>query len=268
MAEAAENKKLQILQFDPAAAEDSMINVKKRRGIYLLPNLFTTASLFAGFYAMVAAMKGLYGSAAFVTFIAMLADSLDGRVARLTNTTSAFGGEYDSLSDMVAFGVAPALMMYTWALSALGKIGWLIAFCYTAATALRLARFNIQHDTMDKRYFRGLPCTSAAGGVAGLIWIQNTYSFIPLTWVKMIAAGVTVILALLMVSNIPYRSFKDSDFKNRVSFFTVLLVIIGFVGIAIDPPGVLFVIFSLYALSGPLLFSFRFIPMGRKKIKG
>jgi CDP-diacylglycerol---serine O-phosphatidyltransferase len=222
------------------------------KGIYLLPHLFTTAGLFAGFYAIVAAMKGLFGVASVAIFIAMLADALDGRVARLTGTQSAFGAEYDSLSDMVAFGIAPALVAYTWGLHNLGKLGWLAAFLYAAATALRLARFNVHVDDADtdKRYFKGLPCPAAAGFIAGMIWLQ--YIFLLRGGIVDISIGILmVIVAILMISNVHYRSFKDIDLKGSVPFINVLIILLFFVGIALDPPYVLFAIFALYLVSGP-----------------
>lgn len=223
------------------------------RGIYLLPNLFTTAALFSGFYAVVAAMKGLYVDAAITIFIAMIADGLDGRVARLTNTTSAFGAEYDSLSDMVAFGIAPALVSYSWALHAFGKLGWLIAFFYTAATGLRLARFNthVGDENEDKRFFQGLPCPSAAALVTSTMWLQNVYG-ISGFFAEISLAIITIFVALMMVSSIPFYSFKTLDFRGKVPFFVLLIVILIFMSIAIDPPSILFLAFGAFALSGPL----------------
>jgi len=224
---------------------------KPARGIYLLPNLFTTAALFSGFYAVVAAMKGLFDLAAITIFIAMVADGLDGRIARLTNTESAFGAEYDSLSDMVAFGVAPALVLYQWSLQSLGKLGWLCAFIYVAAVAIRLARFNVQHDSQDKRYFIGLPCPSAAAIIAGLVWLGSD-SRINQVLPSVLIGLLTIAVAASMVSNIRYRSFKDFDIKNRVPFVTILIVILVFVGVALKPDLILFVIFAAFGLSGPL----------------
>lgn len=223
-----------------------------KKGIYLLPNMFTTAGLFAGFYAIVAAMKHLFSVAAVAIFIAMIADSLDGRIARLTNTQSAFGAEYDSLSDMVAFGIAPALVTYSLALHTFGKIGWLIAFFYAASTGLRLARFNVHVDSpdADKRYFNGLPCTAAAGFIAGMIWFQQTYQFQGQLW-NLIMGLLTIFAAACMVSNMKYRSFKDVNWKGSVPFLHILILVLLFVGIALDPPRILFAIFSLYAVSGP-----------------
>jgi CDP-diacylglycerol---serine O-phosphatidyltransferase len=232
---------------------------KRRRGIYLLPNLFTTAGLFAGFYAIVAAMGGRFQAAAIAVFVAMVMDSLDGRVARMTNTQSEFGVQYDSLSDMVAFGLAPALVMYQWSLAYMadvgwtwGKIGWLAAFVYTAGAALRLARFNTQVGTSDKRYFQGLPSPAAAAVIAGLVWVGADLG-ISGENLMFLTFLITVAIGLLMVSNVPYYSFKDVDLKNRVPFFAVLVVVLVFVLISIDPPKVLFSLFVIYALSGPAL---------------
>lgn len=220
-------------------------------GIYLLPNLFTTASLFAAFYSIVASLKAQYEAAAIAIFIGMIADGLDGRIARLTNTQSAFGGEYDSLSDMVTFGVAPALLSYSWNLHSLGKIGWLVAFLYTAAVALRLARFNTQIATADKRYFQGLACPPAAAIVSSFAWFcyQNQLNHIV---ISIVTAVITVTTAVLMVSNIRYYSFKEVDFKGKVPFLYLLFMIFLFVAIAVNPSLILFTGFVLYALSGPL----------------
>lgn len=224
---------------------------KRRRGIYLLPNLFTTSALFAGFYAIIMAMNGSFESAAIAVFVAMVLDGLDGRVARLTNTQSEFGAEYDSLADMVSFGVAPALIMYEWALSDLGRYGWLAAFVYTVSAALRLARFNTQIGTVDKRYFVGLASPAAAAVVAGFVWIAGDFGMEvkKLDW---IAWAVTVSAGLLMVSNIRYYSFKTIDFKGKVPFFFLLVVVLIFVLVTLDPPKILFVVFAGYALSGLL----------------
>ncbi len=218
-------------------------------GIYILPNLFTTAALFAGFYAIVASIRGLFDVAAITIFIAMIADSLDGRVARLTQTQSAFGAEYDSLSDLVAFGVAPALTVYEWSLQYLGKAGWLGAFVFVAAVALRLARFNAQHGNLDKRYFTGLPSPAGAAVIASLVWVgayMRAGDLIPSILIELLTLGVS----LAMISNIKYRSFKDFDIKNRVPFVTILFIILVFVCIALKPDVVLFFIFFSYAVSG------------------
>ncbi|MFQ5436887.1 MAG: CDP-diacylglycerol--serine O-phosphatidyltransferase, partial [Anaerolineae bacterium] len=213
--------------------------VKRRRGIYLLPNLFTTAALFAGFYAIIAAIGGRYEAAGIAIFIAQFMDGIDGRVARLTHTQSDFGVEYDSLSDMIAFGLAPALVVYVWSLSSLGKLGWLAAFVYTAGAALRLARFNTQSGTVDKAYFQGLPSPPAAALIAGLVWLCSDYE-IPGENLAVFVLLVTVTAGVLMVSNIRYHSFKDLNLKDRVPFVAILVLVLVFVFISIDPPIVLF----------------------------
>ena len=230
----------------------------RRRSIYLLPNLFTTGALFAGFYAIVQAMNGKFESAAVAVFIAMVLDGLDGRVARMTRTQSEFGAEYDSLSDMVSFGVAPALLMYEWAFRDLGKVGWFAAFIYCAGTALRLARFNTNHDTIDKRFFQGLPSPAAAALVAGFIWVMHDYGFIG-TDVRWIAVALTVFAGLSMVSNIRYYSFKDFNMRKSVPFIAIFLLALFFILISSYPPGVLFMLFFGYAISGYVswLYGFR-----------
>lgn len=224
----------------------------RRRGIYLLPNLFTSGALFAGFYAIVQAMNGRFEHAAVAIFIAMILDGLDGRVARLTRTQSAFGAEYDSLSDMVSFGVAPALVMYVWALKGLGKLGWIAAFVYCAGAALRLARFNTQLEVADKRFFQGLPSPAAAALVAGLVWVMHDYEIQgpSISWV---AWAVTLFAGLTMVSNLKYYSGKDINLRKSVPFVAVLLVVLAFILVSIDPPQVLFGIFVIYALSAYIL---------------
>lgn len=224
---------------------------EQRSGIYLLPNLLTTGSLFAAFYSIVASLKTQYEAAVIAIFIGMIADGLDGRIARMTNTQTAFGAEYDSLSDMVTFGVAPALLLYSWSLNELGKLGWLLAFIYTAAVALRLARFNTQVETADKRYFQGLACPPAAAIVSSFVWLchQNEWTNL---FFSIIAAGLVVATAALMVSNVRYYSFKELDFKGKVPFLHVLVIVVLFVAIASNPSLVLFVSFMLYGLSGPL----------------
>lgn len=232
--------------------DESENNVEfiRHRGIYLLPNLFTTGALFSGFYAIVASMKGQFDYAAIALFVAMIMDTLDGRVARLTKTQSAFGAQYDSLSDMVCFGLTPALVSFNWGLSNFGKLGWLAAFIYTAATALRLARFNVQIESADKKYFIGLPCPAACAVVAGLVWVGAELNFSGKK-INLLVALLLVGLGGLMVSNLRYYSFKEIDFKGHVPFFSVLLVVFIFSVIAWNPPIVLFVLFFLYALSGP-----------------
>ena len=222
---------------------------KMQRGIYLLPNLLTTAALFAGFYAIVAAMKGHFDSAAIAIFIAMIADGLDGRVARLTHTQSPFGAQYDSLSDMAAFGIAPALVLYSWSLFHLGKLGWLAAFLYAAATALRLARFNTQ--VSDKAYFQGLPSPAAAGICASIVWMLADYELKGLA-IAVPLAFLTVITSALMVSTIRYSSFKSVDFKGRVPFLTIVVAVFIITAIALEPAEMLFVVFFIYLVSGPV----------------
>ena len=224
----------------------------RKRGVYLLPNLFSTGALFAGFYAIVGAMHQRYEIAAIAVFIAMILDSMDGRIARLTNTQSAFGAEYDSLSDMVSFGLAPALLMYQWSLSSLGKAGWLAAFVYTAFAGLRLARFNTQVATADKANFQGLPSPAAAALVAGMVCVADIYGLHGRD-IGVLSFIITLAAAFLMVSNIRYRSFKDLDLRGRVPFMAALLVMLGFVLISIDPPQILFGIALIYAISGPVL---------------
>jgi CDP-diacylglycerol---serine O-phosphatidyltransferase len=224
----------------------------RARGIYLLPNLFTLSALFAGFYAVVAAMKGLFEYAAIAIFVAMLLDSLDGRVARLTNTQTPFGAELDSLSDMVSFGVAPALVIYSFALKYMGKLGWLSAFIYTVAGALRLARFNTRNNH-DKRYFQGLAIPAGAAIIASLVWVCVEYGITGFS-IRGLVLLLTPIVGLLMVSNIRYRSFKDLNLKDNVSFMVILCTVLILVLISIDPPDIFFLAFMLYGLSGPLLY--------------
>jgi len=227
----------------------------RHRGIYLLPNLFTTANLFTGFYAIINAINGNFYVAAAAVFVAMVLDSLDGRVARLTNTESAFGAEYDSLSDMVAFGVAPAIIAFEWALRDLGKVGWMIAFIYVAGAALRLARFNTQVGTADKRYFIGLASPAAAGVVAGIVWAFSDLGVhgADMSFFAIVAFGALVAAAgMLMVSNIRYHSFKDLDLKGRVPFVALLVVVLVFAVVFSDPPRILLLIFLAYAASGPV----------------
>lgn len=235
---------------------DSRETPPRSRGIYLLPNLFTTGGLFAGFYAIVAAMKGLFEPAAVAVFIAMIMDGIDGRIARLTNTQSDFGKEYDSLADMVSFGLAPALVVYVWALSGLGKLGWLAAFIYAAGAALRLARFNTRVGKVDKRYFQGLASPAAAGLIAGMVWVCHDYGLAG-KQLAIAALFLTVAAGVLMVSNIHYLSFKDLDLKNKVPFIAVVLVMLVFVFISLSPPVMLFGVFLVYALSGPISALFR-----------
>ncbi|GIZ52453.1 CDP-diacylglycerol--serine O-phosphatidyltransferase [Noviherbaspirillum aridicola] len=228
---------------DPAAA------APRPRAIYLLPNAFTTANMFCGFFAIVMAMNLKFDVAAVAIFAAMLLDTVDGRVARLTNTQSEFGAQYDSLSDMLSFGAAPALVVYEWSLRGMGKLGWLAAFVYCAGAALRLARFNTNIAVVDKRYFQGLPSPAAAALVAGFIWLMEDLGLVgtELTW---FAWTITLYAGLTMVTNVPFYSFKEINFRKSVPFIAVFLIVLVIVLISSDPPKVLFGIFVLYGLSG------------------
>jgi CDP-diacylglycerol--serine O-phosphatidyltransferase len=221
----------------------------RRRGIYLLPNLFTTAALFAGFYAIVQAMNQRFEHAAIAIFVAMVLDSLDGRVARLTRTQSAFGAEYDSLSDMVSFGAAPALVIYEWTLKGMGKLGWIAAFVYCAGAALRLARFNTMLEVADKRWFTGMPSPAAAALVAGFVWIVDDYALDPAS-VKWWAWSITVFAGLTMVSNVKYYSFKTINLKKSVPFLVIFLIALFLALLSYQPAHVLFAAFVAYAVSG------------------
>jgi CDP-diacylglycerol---serine O-phosphatidyltransferase len=224
----------------------------RRKGIYILPNLFTLAALFGGFYAIVMAMNGKFEQAAIGIFCAMVLDSLDGRVARMTNTQSAFGEQMDSLSDMVSFGAAPALIVYEWSLKGLGKLGWIAAFVYCSGAALRLARFNTNIAVVDKRFFQGLPSPAAAALVVGLIWVVT--DLMPegrgLPWMSWLAFGFTLYAGLTMVTNVPFYSFKDVSFKRTVPFIVIVAIALGIAVITIQPPIVLFGVFVVYGLSG------------------
>jgi CDP-diacylglycerol---serine O-phosphatidyltransferase len=223
----------------------------RRKGVYLLPNLFTTAALFCGFYSIISATHGNFQDAALAIFWAMIFDGLDGRVARLTNTASEFGVQYDSLSDMVSFGVAPALVMYFWALGDLGKFGLGVAFIYTAGAALRLARFNTQVDEVDKRYFIGLASPAAAAVVAGIVWVGFDVEMAGRP--SVVAGVITALMGLLMVSNVKYSSFKELDLKGRVPFVGILAIVLVFGVIASSPAEMLLALFGIYALSGVVM---------------
>ncbi|TGG91976.1 CDP-diacylglycerol--serine O-phosphatidyltransferase [Natronospirillum operosum] len=225
---------------------------KRRRTVYLVPNLLTTTALFAGFYAIIAAINGNFSNAAVGIFVAMVFDGLDGRVARLTHTQSEFGANYDSMSDLIAFGLAPALVAFLWSLESLDQVGWGAAFVYTAAAALRLARFNVQLGSVDKKYFIGLASPAAAAMVAGTIWAFNDMGFEgnDLAWLMVVLVPG---LGCLMVSNIRYYSFKDFGLRGSIPFTAVLLVILAFVVVAVDPPIVLLLLFIAYAASGPVM---------------
>ena len=229
----------------------------RSRGIYLLPNLFTTASMFAGFYAIVAAQSGRFHGAAIAIFSAMLLDTLDGRLARLTNTQTAFGAQYDSLVDLLSFGLAPALVMYDWSLMYINdvgpgwaKLGWLTAFFYTATAAMRLARFNAV-PAEDKRYFIGLPSPTAAAIVVGTVWIGYDVGIAGEVF-RVPAMLITLATGSLMVSNIRYLTFKDIDYRRKVPFFVVLIAVVVLMLLAFDPPKVLFSGFLIYTVYGPL----------------
>ena len=231
---------------------------RRRRSIYLLPNAFTTANLFAGFYAVVQAMNGRFEMAAIAIFLAMVFDGMDGRVARLTNTQSAFGEQYDSLSDMTSFGIAPALVMYEWSLQGLGRWGWLAAFIYVVGAALRLARFNTNIGVVDKRFFQGLPSPAAAALVAGFLWlaVDNKLAFDNAT-IAWMSFGFTVYAGIAMVTNAPFYSGKSFALGRSVPFW-VLLVLVGvFVFVSSDPPIVLFSLFVVYGLSGWVIMAWR-----------
>jgi CDP-diacylglycerol--serine O-phosphatidyltransferase len=238
----------------------------KRRGIYLLPNLLTTGAMFAGFYAILAGMNGHFQQAAIAIFVAMFFDGLDGRVARLTNTQSEFGVQYDSLSDMVSFGVAPAIVAFSWMLHSLGKVGWAAAFIYASCSALRLARFNTQVDVVDKRYFVGLASPSAAALVAGMVWTGHDSEVT--TGLAAVAALVTALAGVLMVANLRYQSFKGIDLRGRVPFVVILAVVMVFVVVTIDPPRVLLAMAAAYALSGPVSWLWRRYGSRRHKSDG
>ncbi len=245
-----------FLPFDEHIEEVSENGKKVRhRGVYFLPNLFTTGALFAGFYAIISAMHGNFDSAAIAIFVAMALDGLDGRVARLTNTSSAFGEQYDSLSDMVSFGVAPALVMFSWALSDLGKLGWAAAFVFAVCAALRLARFNTQIGVVDKKFFVGLASPPSAAILASIVWTGHSGDVS--TPVAVAAALITAVAGLLMVSNVRYISFKDIDFRGRVPFVVMLLIVAVFVIVSINPPIVLLCMSVTYGLSGPAVWLWR-----------
>ena len=223
------------------------------RGVFLLPNLFTTGALFCGFYSVIAGMQGDFYAGSVAILVAMIFDGLDGRVARLTNTTSAFGAEYDSLSDMISFGIAPALLMFNWALADMGKLGWVAAFLYTACAALRLARFNTQRDSVDAGYFVGLSSPAAAAAVTSSVWLGQTHelpaSTLPLAWLH---AVLLATLGFLMIARFPYFSFKSIKLDGRVPFVRIFLIVGVLALIALDPPLFIWVFSFLYAISGPI----------------
>ncbi len=248
--------KLALRRAGVAEGAEALPPPVRSRGIYLLPNAFTTAALFCGFYAIVMAMNMQFSNAAVAIFAAMVLDAVDGRVARLTNTQSEFGAQYDSLSDMVSFGAAPALIVYEWSLRGMGKLGWLAAFVYCAGAALRLARFNTNIAVVDKRFFQGLPSPAAAALVAGFIWLMDDLriagaDFLWLSW------SITLYAGLTMVTNVPFYSFKDVNFRKSVPFIAIFLIVLIFVAVSSDPPKVLFGLFVVYGLSGYAVFFWR-----------
>ena len=224
-----------------------------RRGIYWLPNMFTLAALFAGFYAVVQAVSGRFELAAIAIFVALVLDGLDGRIARLTRTQSDFGAELDSLSDMVSFGVAPAVLAYEWMLQDMGKLGFFVAFLYASGAALRLARFNVQKAVQDKRYFKGLPSPSAAALVATFIWTADAKALHGHAGMLALVVLFTVAAALLMVSNVRYHSFKELDLRGRIPFALVFAMVLVFGFISIDPPIMMLLTMTAYTTSGLLL---------------
>jgi len=227
----------------------------RRRGIYLLPNLFTTGVLFAGFFAIVQAMNGRFEVGAVAIYVAMVLDGMDGRVARWTNTQSEFGAQYDSIADMVAFGAAPALVAYTWVLKDLGTLGWIGAFIYCAGTAIRLARFNVNIGVVDKHFFQGLPSPSGAAVLAGLVWVMTDFGFKPSDWLAAVTWVVAVFAGVTMVSNIPFYSFKEVNWKRRVPLWVILACVIGISIVASRPSLILFALFMSYALSGYVMWA-------------
>ena len=232
----------------------------RRKGLYVLPNAFTIAALFGGFYAIVMAMNGRFEQAALGVFSAMVLDSLDGRVARMTHTQSTFGEQMDSLSDMVSFGAAPALVVYEWALKGMGKLGWAAAFVYCAAAALRLARFNTNLGVVDKRFFQGLPSPAAAAIVMGFVWLMNDAGFSVANsgeWLPWTAFAFTLYAGLTMVTNVPFYSFKDISLKRSVPFVVIVAIALGIAVINIHPPLVLFALFLIYGASGYAVYVWR-----------
>lgn len=257
---------------DPIVETEEPDLRKRSRAIYILPNLFTSAALFAGFYAIVQAMNGRFEQAAIAVFVAMILDGLDGRVARLTNTQSQFGAEYDSLSDMVAFGAAPALIVYEWALKDLGKLGWIAAFIYCVSAALRLARFNTNISVVDKRYFQGLPSPAAAAILTGFIWVMTDYGIggadrllgIPVPWLACVTA---VFAGVSMVTNVLFWSGKSINLRRAVPFSVALIFIAILLAVHSDPPGVLFGLFVCYGLSGYVMSIWRRLRKSRISTK-
>ena len=241
---------------------DVVVVKKRRKGIYILPNLFTLAALFGGFYAIVMAMDGRFDQATIGIFCAMVLDSLDGRVARMTNTQSAFGEQMDSLSDMVSFGAAPALIAYLWTLKGLGRWGWIAAFVYCACAALRLARFNVNTAVVDKRFFQGMPSPAAAALVIGFIGLMTDLGItgadrLGVFEVRWITFAIALFAGLTMVTNVPFYSFKGVHMKRSVPFAVLVAIALGIAVVNIDPPTVIFGVFVAYSLSGYVIYGWR-----------
>lgn len=235
-----------------------MNDLQRRRSVYLLPNAFTTANLFAGFYAIVQAMNGQFEVAAIAIFAAMVLDAMDGRVARMTNTQSSFGEQYDSMSDIVSFGVAPALVMYEYLLQDIGRWGWIAAFIYVAGAAIRLARFNTNIAVVDSRFFQGLPSPSAAALVAGFVWLSVDNKIPSYEFQAWIAFAITTYTGITMVSNAPFFSGKSLALEKKLSPATIMLVVVlVFAVVSVNPPIVLFGLFVIYGLSGWGVWYFR-----------
>ncbi len=244
---------------DPAQLANPPLR-PKRKGLYVLPNAISLAALFASFYAIVMAMNGRFELSAYGIFSAAVLDSLDGRVARMTNSQSAFGEQMDSLCDMVSFGAAPALIVYEWALRDLGKWGWFPAFVYIAGAALRLARFNTNIGVVDRRYFQGLPSPAAAALVMGLIWVMDDAGLRgvnKIDWLAWTAFAVTLYAGLTMVTNAPFYSFKDVSFKRSVPFIVIVAIALAIAVINIHPPIVLFALFCIYGVSGYVVYAWK-----------
>ena len=247
----------EVPDYEPEVLEQPPAGGLRRRGIYLLPNLFTTGVLFCGFFAIVQAMNGRFDVGCIAIFVAMVLDGMDGRVARWTNTQSEFGAQYDSIADMVAFGAAPALIAYTWVLKDLGTAGWIGAFIYCAGAGIRLARFNANIAVVDKRYFQGLPSPSGAAVMTGLVWVLVDFGFVPRDqiWIAAVTWGVAVFAGVTMVSNVPFWSFKEVNWKKRVPLWVILVLVIGFSVVASSPSLVLFGFFMAYGLSGYVMWA-------------
>jgi len=253
MADDAPDYEPEVAEAPPGAAPVGL----RRRGIYLLPNLFTTGVLFCGFFAIVQAMNGRFEVGAIAIFVAMVLDGMDGRVARWTNTQSEFGAQYDSIADMVAFGAAPALMAYVWVLKDMGTAGWIGAFIYCAGAGIRLARFNANIAVVDKRYFQGLPSPSGAAVLAGLVWVLVDFDFVPREhlWIAAVTWAVAVFTGVTMVSNVPFWSFKEVNWKKRVPLWVILVLVVAFSVVASSPSLVLFGFFMAYGLSGYIMWA-------------